>query len=580
LALCAALWLVSQTATGTPVAEVRPIGDTIAYVPLDDRPVNTDRVVYLTESLGYAVSLPDPDLYKTRLDGQPRNENGTGSGNRAALLTWVRAQDAAGCDLFLLSLDQLLSGGLVNSRSLWESTALHFPDGTTRTEMQAIDDFLLTLGDDPNNQILLLDTVMRLAPTVGYDGFGLDGYETLRGYGREPRPVLDGAPTVDDIIANYPLGMDGETLPVPAGLTQTDLDHYLAARARKLRLIDAVLEKTADKPQFQFLIGVDDSAADASVQTAELAYLRQAVAGRGAVLSGADELGMMAVCKLYASTCDRLPTVTVRYFGGSEDSASSDYDHQPMTEIVAQHLSYLGLTGVERDGDLQLLVLTAPKDPGQAKRYCDGLIAALNENEANGTPTLLMDAAKNQYGDTFQKKLVRETNLGFLLGYGGFYDLANVTGVTLSNGVARWLYLMEADPSAVGQNRAFVRTLADSLIKDLCYKNRAKIDTARYVKNELSGDPDNFSKTGTDTEDVLAFLRPALEQDSRDVLDNLAGSNLLLSLSPYTEAGMCDIWMEDIDLPWQRVFEIRTSLHMGPFRKPLAYSAAIDPHFQ
>ena len=90
-------------------------GSTIAYVPLDDRPDNVGRVVYLAESLGYVLEMPEADWYHTCLDGQPTNANGTQYGNRAALYEWVLEQEAAGCDRYVLFLDQLLSGGLVNS---------------------------------------------------------------------------------------------------------------------------------------------------------------------------------------------------------------------------------------------------------------------------------------------------------------------------------------------------------------------------------------------------------------------------------------------------------------------------------
>ena len=90
----------------------------IAYVPLDDRPDNAKRVVYLAESLGYELAMPERDLYRTRLDGQPPNENGTQYGDRGALYEWVAKQEAAGCDRYILSLDQLLSGGLVSSRAM------------------------------------------------------------------------------------------------------------------------------------------------------------------------------------------------------------------------------------------------------------------------------------------------------------------------------------------------------------------------------------------------------------------------------------------------------------------------------
>ena len=57
--------------------ETPTTGETIAYVPLDDRPDNLERVVYLAESLNYQVAMPDMDLYRTRLNDQPLNANGT-----------------------------------------------------------------------------------------------------------------------------------------------------------------------------------------------------------------------------------------------------------------------------------------------------------------------------------------------------------------------------------------------------------------------------------------------------------------------------------------------------------------------
>ena len=49
---------------GSLVAEI------IAYIPLDDRPVNTSRAIYLAESAGFNLLMPEKDLYQTKLDGQ------------------------------------------------------------------------------------------------------------------------------------------------------------------------------------------------------------------------------------------------------------------------------------------------------------------------------------------------------------------------------------------------------------------------------------------------------------------------------------------------------------------------------
>lgn len=145
----------------------------IAYVPLDDRPDNVGRVEYLAESLGYVLNMPEEWMFKTLLDGQMEDyyaENGletqswTGqSGYPGLLYDWVLEQEASGCDRYLLSVDQLLYGGLVASR-LAETTTER--DGEPWPLTDLLESLLSALAEDPNNEVWLLDSVMRLAPTV------------------------------------------------------------------------------------------------------------------------------------------------------------------------------------------------------------------------------------------------------------------------------------------------------------------------------------------------------------------------------------------------------------------------------
>ena len=55
---CVLLSGCGETA-GTPVfSEAQTEEKVIAYVPLDDRPDNVERVEYLAESLGYTLEMP------------------------------------------------------------------------------------------------------------------------------------------------------------------------------------------------------------------------------------------------------------------------------------------------------------------------------------------------------------------------------------------------------------------------------------------------------------------------------------------------------------------------------------------
>jgi hypothetical protein len=94
----------SKASGAETVKQVKaPDNGVIAYVPLDDRPVNTDRVAYLAKSLGYRISMPETSLYHTCLDKQDANPGGLRYGNRAALLEWVEQQEQSGCHRYILS---------------------------------------------------------------------------------------------------------------------------------------------------------------------------------------------------------------------------------------------------------------------------------------------------------------------------------------------------------------------------------------------------------------------------------------------------------------------------------------------
>ena len=313
IAVTALIWLLIPQrqipsvleSLSTDPEDVGAWDNVIAYVPLDDRTDNLEDVVYLAEASGYQVVLPPGDSYCTKLDGQEPNSSGSQYGDRETLFQWVQDMEARGCNLYLLSLDQMFSGGLVNSRSVSEPADLVFPDGSVMSETEAFDQFIFSLSENPENRIYLFDSVVRLASTVGYQGFGLTEYYALRLYGMEPRPTLEGEDlTLENVFAAYPYGADGVT-PAQEGmeeayranLTDGMIDDYLGVRMRKLRLTDYVISalKTAPHNNIHLLIGIDDSSNTTNIQYNELHYIAKQ-AGRGStLLTGLDSLARLLV---------------------------------------------------------------------------------------------------------------------------------------------------------------------------------------------------------------------------------------------------------------------------------------------
>ena len=547
----------------------------VAYVPLDDRPDNEERVVYLADSLGYELLLPERDDYQTRLDGQPLNENGTQYGDRADLYEWVLAREEAGCDRYILSVDQLLSGGLVSSRAMTGENPVTLSDGRTLTEAELLAELIAVLAEDPDNQVWLLDTVMRLAATTGYGGFGLNEYNALRTYGMAPRPHLEGEElTLENIVADYPLGADGTPVPVESQepLPEGAVENYLAARERKLRLSAAMFQALEGiGGQFHVLIGIDDSSEEDSIQKNEIAYLRAHLREGDALLSGVDDLAFKAVARLYLDACGwEGAAVSVQYFGGTEDQPACAYDYQPLEAIMAEHFDFFGLReAAPGEAELRVLVLTQPADAAEQEAYIQALVQEL-EGDAAQVPAILIDAGNGTYGTAFHEALTERVQLGRLLSYAGFLDMAIVTGTALSHGVARYAFLQNGEQTDATE-RAFLRTVADSILKDFCYKNIVRNDILAFVRNDLAGNADNFWVPDIDREAILERLEAGMAEAAAPVIENLERSNFISALSSageYAERGWGGIELTNYRFPWDRAFEIGMDIQLGDFTEP------------
>nr|WP_325211390.1 DUF4127 family protein [uncultured Oscillibacter sp.] len=565
-------------------------GKTVAYVPLDDRPDNVERVVYLAESVGYALAMPDRDLYRTALDGQPLNENGTQHGDMGRLYNWVLEQEEAGCDRYILSLDQLLSGGLVASRSA-SGYDVELSGGGTAQVYSLLEELMTALSADKNNRVWLLDSVMRLANvTVGYEGARLEHYNWLRAFGAQPRETLaEEHLTIKNVLETYWRGPNGED-PYDGAARQMDavsaddyyqpsrfIGQFIESRERKLRLSDEVQRILAQPgyENFRLLIGIDDSSLEDCIQKNEIAFLRRGLRteeGEGGkqidwLLSGVDDLAFKAVARLYLDETGWTGgRACVQYFGGTEDRPACEYDFQPLTEIMAEHLDFFDLR--ESDGaDLQILVLTQPQDPGQMDAYRKQLIGALRDCRKARRPTILIDASNGAFGTAVYEALTKETELGYLIAYSGMLDMAIVTGTALSHGAARYAVLRSGD-STDAMDRAWARTLADSILKDFCYKGVVRNDLLAYIRNGLGGDPNNFWSPALDREDLLARLEEGMKKETAKVLRNLEQSSFLSSTSPdaaIEERHWGGVALENYRFPWDRAFEIGMDIRLGAF---------------
>lgn len=231
----------------------------------------------------------------------------------------------------------------MSSRAMTSSEPVLLSDGTVMSETELLQSLIDALGSDQNNQVWLLDTVMRLAPTVGYGQWTLEDYKNVRAYCAEARPALSGgALTVDNIVSGYGLSADGEAIdPADYGTDSDMVSVSLAARERKLRLADELLADVSGSAVFKVLYGVDDSSEADSIQKNEIEYIRTLLREGDALLSGVDDMGFKALAKMYLDDIGwQGTTANVRYFGGTQDEAACDFDYRALEDIVAEHFDF------------------------------------------------------------------------------------------------------------------------------------------------------------------------------------------------------------------------------------------------
>lgn len=523
----------------------------LAYVPLDNRSVNVDRVIYEAGSAGFKVVMPDEDLYTTRLDGQPLNSNGTQYGDSDKLLDWILEQDKA-TDYFVISLDQILSGGLVNARTI---------SNTDYAKEHKIIDAIIELSK--NNHVYIIDTVTRLAScTVGYKGATLETYNYLRQYNLNARRLLgDESLTIKNIVEGYTEDQVGRKIFVDRKYAK-EVSNSLDIRERKLRMIDYILTKDLSG-KIKYFIGIDDSNPQNTIQTNEINYIKIKMGDRGSIYSGTDELGMMAVMNLMIDHYGYHVNAAAVYFGDTETSSSgSIYDLETVRENVEEHLKSLGVKSVSKEkADLEIVILTLPARSIMNSKYINRMIDYINENISQGIPTIVINSAPSAYSGNFEYRMVRECEMGMLLSYSSWGTVGNSIGLALSNGISRYLYLHSRDNSSDTADIAFLKGLIFSYEKDISYlrsggKNLFNnyLASNGWAASNFYKDDKQVKKINQDLENILKTSEYNVTVN--DIIDNLTDCRYLKGLKG--ECGIIgSIRLSNYSAPFFRVNEIR-----------------------
>lgn len=456
----------------------------VVYVPLDDRPCNFERVKLGAESMGIELITPSKYLTATYLDGQynyAASNPELNVGNTEAIHYWLEKLNENNedeIDAYLLSMDMLYSGGLVGSRD----------SNTTASSDEKTLNKILNFLNSTTKPIYIIDTVMRLAATAGFNGYEMSEYNATRAYGKAERKVASPW-SVQSVIDCMRYDINGNKIAHP-GLTAAQVDKYIAARERKIRFSSKLIQAIKTKENVYVFYGVDDSSSANNIQTNEIKYIQDTLpAGKGKIMAGTDELAMTALARISIDQFARwtnigtAPKVKVTYFGGGENIKADEYDYDTLAQNVNKHLEATKCNAVTNGETLEILILTS----GYTNTHVSALMKHLKANINAGKLTAIVDGSTNR--GTLQKELLSLINNGqktlpILLAYSSWNTVGNAVGLCLGHAIGRACFMGLGDRGIITTRAAQgqVDLLFYEYAKDMCYK----IGASAYAKRKIA----------------------------------------------------------------------------------------------
>ncbi len=553
----------------------------ISYVPLDDRPVNVDRVQYLASIAGYELAMPNKDYYSSYSDNL--------KGNPKKIAEFLNKQEKEGCDYYIISLDQLFSGGLMASRAYTDE---EFEDGTMDAAMSALEKIL----DDKNNKVYLFDTALRLATSSNYNNFDMNDYNFSRMYFAAPRTKLaDKDLTIENIVKSYTNPSSNKytiTENVVNGMnmvnsnnksiSKTKFNKILKIRERKLRLVDKYTKLFENmKADTYYLVGMDDSVEDEnSVQYNEMRYIEKITQNYSKInkkysnkqfklTSSTDEAGMLLLTRLVVETTGVNMNINIEYFT-DKNKTGSDYEFKSMDSVIGQFIETVGVYRGTSSKDSSLDILVYSYDPDKSieenKENYYKMINKYKENIENNRPTVIIDnpeKIKDKELKYINLDLVNGTPIGYLLGYSDWNTMANASGIALSQGIVRYLYLA-SDEQSEEADFAFLKSIVFDFVKDLGYKRY----TLDYAKDKLPYDlRDESGKTSIK---YINLLNDYMTNDNIShvptIIQSFKNSNYVTDIDKdgkFVVKGIADIELNNFYFPWNRNFEINFDMKIS-----------------
>lgn len=431
IALTIAISFIPNLSTGEAASPAQ--GKKILFVPLDNRPITDKETRQVAEKLGYNVVVPPERLLGTR--EQPGDPDG--------LWQWLN-ENAPGAKAAVVSTDAMLYGSLVASRN---------HELTQDTINERVERFRNFHEDHPRLPVYGFGTILRTLLTATHSGNGMEPaiYQQnavkLRDYSMLRDKAEMGLASKKEKRELQKL----EQEIVPAAMEDWTHRHGLNYNANK-SLIDLTGQGV-----FSFLfLGGDDGAlySQTHYETRHLREYGQDIdKTRFQLTSGADELGMVMMCRAVCDDKGDIPFIYTTYNIGKGRETVPAYCNEAIGLDVDNTIIAAGglQVPVPERAELVMAISTNPDGKtGEANSPANTIVPRkgtmpfvnlVRDFVDKGYPTAVADIAYGNGADNALMNELHKKGLQFKLqAYGGWNTATNTTGFLIGTGLlTKWM---------------------------------------------------------------------------------------------------------------------------------------------
>ena len=517
---------LNPSPAGTPVTEMPVMKERLLLLPLDSRPPCQKLVADNARTAGIEILLPpleDLDYY-------------TAPGNTQKLAEWT-FKNLPQCSGAIISVDQLLYGGLISSREL---------TGTDNDLKRIVKFFTDLHNANPAKPIYVFSIQPRMTPPSSLEGY--HDNKNLMTYSR----LLDKASQ-----GTNPLLME-QLVNITDDISPDALKAYDEKFAFTNKLNEALSLLAKQGIITQLTIGQDDgepfSISNLKLRELECFLAQNNISSDKVFLThGADEVALSLLGKYILNKNNYTPKIFIDYTDESGQNRIMPFMAVNQEAVIQEKLALSNAVETNDVDEADFILMVHCGDKNNPQKPVRESLARLENYLHDGKRVALVDLSWHfaNHETLLPQMLANELPVNSLIAYAGWNTSSNSVGTAIAQGEIYMLALRNtAEPLPVIHSN--IKNLTNRFLEDYF-----------YLKGSISDVNGRLASLGYDRYTVLApastypFALNILRQDMKNDIKKLTYSKAYRQ--PFT-IGEYDFTINylqaDTSFPWPRTFEI------------------------